>query len=131
MYYLGRALSSGKTPENKMADINAFGGVRPSTTILPSLWRIRSDFLCRTDNISHLNTIGAYFRELCNHSELLDAKYHHENTAFRSMECFVNTRPMVAKLLFKIHKKIHVLLLHIIVRTTYECSKCTYTYVCA
>lgn len=67
---------------------------------------IRSDFFAETDNISHLNTIGSYFRELTSHCELLDSKYHHENAAFRNLECFVNTRPMVAKLLIKIHKRI-------------------------
>ena len=87
-----------------MADSHAFGGEMSSARILPHLWRVRGEYFSRTNNVNDLEVIDKYFRELQTHCEALDSKYHRRNSAFGDVECYLNSRPMIVRLLKKIHK---------------------------
>ena len=77
----------------------------PSKKILPHLWKIR-EYFSKTNRAKNLDAIASYFRELEEHTEVLESKCQPDNSAFASAECFVNTRSMIGRLLKKIHKKI-------------------------
>ena len=71
-----------------MADERLFGRLMPSEKILPHFWKIRGKYFSKTNRAKNFDAIASYFRELEEHTEVLESKYHPDNSAFASVECF-------------------------------------------
>lgn len=89
----------------KMAAKQASRGEKISVRVCRDITSLKLDFLCKASNTDERKTISSYFRDLSIHAERLDEKYDRSNF-YSAAERFVNTRPMVAQLLKKIHSKI-------------------------
>lgn len=66
---------------------------------------VKLDMLGEASSTDERRTISSYFRDLSIHAERLD-EMHDRSNHYSAAESFVNTRPMVARLLSKIHSKI-------------------------
>ena len=71
-----------------MADERLFGRVMPSKKILPHFWKTRGEYFRKKNRAKNLDAFASYFRELEEHTEVLESKYHPDNSAFASVECF-------------------------------------------
>ena len=71
-----------------MADERLFGRLMPSEKILPHFWKIRGKYFSKTNRAKNFDAIASYFRELEEQIEVLESKYHPDNSAFASVECF-------------------------------------------
>ncbi len=76
-----------------------------SDHVCAKICNLKLDLLCNAKQSDEKTTISRYFRDLSVHAERLEA-LHDRSNLYSSAECFVNTRPMIARLLNKIHCKI-------------------------